>query len=123
MRNIALLGATGSIGDSTLSVLALHPDRYRLQVVAARRNVKRMLDICRRFQPAVAVLADPEAAAEVRRALDGGPTRVLVGSQALAEVVRGPDVDVVVAGIVGAAGLESSLAAAEAGKVLLLANK
>ncbi len=123
MRNIALLGATGSIGDSTLSVLALHPDRYRLQVVAARRNVTRMLDICRRFRPALAVLTEPDAAAELRHALGDGPTRVLAGSRALADVVRGPDVDVVVAGIVGAAGLESSLAAAEAGKTLLLANK
>ena len=84
MRNIALLGATGSIGDSTLSVLALHPDRYRLQVVAARRNVARMLDICRRFRPALAVLTEPDAAAELRHALGDGPTRVLAGSQALA---------------------------------------
>lgn len=123
MRGVALLGATGSIGDSTLAVLALHPDQYRLEVAAARRNVPRMLEICRQFRPPVAVLTDPEAAAELRRALGDGPTRVLTGAAALEQVVRAADVDVVVAGIVGAAGLASSLAAAEAGKTLLLANK
>ncbi len=123
MRGVALLGATGSIGDSTLAVLALHPDQYRLEVAAARRNVPRMLDICRQFRPPVAVLTDPEAAAELSRALGDSPTRVLAGAAALEQVVRAAAVDVVVAGIVGAAGLASSLAAAEAGKTLLLANK
>ena len=124
MRGVALLGATGSIGDSTLAVLALHPDRYRLEVVAARRNVPRMLEICRQFRPPLAVLTEPAAAAELRAALgSASPTRVLAGRAALEQVVRAPSVDVVVAGIVGAAGLESSLAAARAGKTLLLANK
>lgn len=123
MRGVALLGATGSIGDSTLAVLALHPDQYRLEVAAARRNVPRMLDICRQFRPPVAVLTDPEAAAELSRALGDSPTRVLAAAAALEQVVRAAEVDVVVAGIVGAAGLASSLAAAEAGKTLLLANK
>ena len=124
MRGVALLGASGSIGDSTLSVLALHPDRYRLEVAAARRSVPRMLEICRQFRPPLAVLTEPAAAAELRAALGAGqPTRVLTGHEALAQAVRAPGVDVVVAGIVGAAGLESSLAAAQAGKTLLLANK
>lgn len=124
MRGVALLGATGSIGDSTLSVLALHPDRYRLEVATARRNVPRMLEICRQFRPPLAVLTEPTAAAELRAALGAGQaTRVLAGHQALEQVVRAAEVDVVVAGIVGAAGLESSLAAAQAGKTLLLANK
>ncbi|MFZ5493679.1 MAG: 1-deoxy-D-xylulose-5-phosphate reductoisomerase [Pseudomonadota bacterium] len=123
MRGVALLGATGSIGDSTLAVLALHPDRYRLEVAAARRNVPRMLEICRQFRPQVAVLTDVEAADELRRALGTGTTTVLAGQAALEQVVRAAEVDVVVAGIVGAAGLASSLAAAEAGKTLLLANK
>lgn len=123
MRGVALLGATGSIGDSTLAVLAMHPDRYRLEVAAARRNVSRMAEICKQFQPPVAVLTDPAAAAELRRRLGDGPTRVLGGADALEAVVGAPTVDVVVAGIVGAAGLASSLAAAEAGKTLLLANK
>lgn len=124
MRGVALLGATGSIGDSTLAVLALHPDRYRLEVVAARRNVARMLEICRQFRPPLAVLTEPAAAAELRAALgDAHPTRVLSGHAALQQVVRAPQVDAVVAGIVGAAGLESSLVAAQAGKTLLLANK
>ena len=123
VRGVALLGATGSIGDSTLAVLAMHPDSYRLHVAAARRNVARMLDICRRFAPSIAVLTDPGAAAELRAALGDGPTRVLAGVDALADVVGEREVDVVVAGIVGAAGLKSSLAAAESGKTLLLANK
>jgi 1-deoxy-D-xylulose-5-phosphate reductoisomerase len=105
-------------------VLALHPDRYRLEVAAARRNVARMLDICRQFTPPLAVLTEPAAAAQLRAALGAGhPTQVLGGSDALAQAVRAPGVDVVVAGIVGAAGLASSLAAAQAGKTLLLANK
>lgn len=124
MRGIALLGATGSIGDSTLSVLALHPDRYRLEVATARRNVPRMLEICRQFRPPLAVLTEPAAAAELRAALGAGQaTEVLDGHQVLEQVVRAAEVDVVVAGIVGAAGLVSSLAAAQAGKTLLLANK
>lgn len=124
MRGIALLGATGSIGDSTLSVLALHPDRYRLEVATARRNVPRMLEICRQFRPPLAVLTEPAAAAELRAALGAGQaTQVLDGHQVLEQVVRAAEVDVVVAGIVGAAGLASSLAAAQAGKTLLLANK
>ncbi len=124
MRGIALLGATGSIGDSTLAVLALHPDRYRLEVAAARRNVARMLEICRQFRPPLAVLTEPAAAAQLRAALgSASPTQVLSGSAALEQVVREASVEVVVAGIVGAAGLESSLAAAQAGKTLLLANK
>lgn len=124
MRGIALLGATGSIGDSTLSVLALHPDRYRLEVATARRNVPRMLEICRQFRPPLAVLTEPAAAAELRAALGAGQaTEVLDGHQVLEQVVRAAEVDVVVAGIVGAAGLASSLAAAQAGKTLLLANK
>ena len=124
MRGVALLGATGSIGDSTLSVLALHADRYRLEVVAARRNVPRMLEICRQFRPPLAVLTEPGAAAELRAALGAGQaTQVLAGHEVLEQVVRAPEVDVVVAGIVGAAGLASSLAAAQAGKTLLLANK
>ncbi len=124
MRGIALLGATGSIGDSTLAIMALHPDRYRLQVAAARRNVARMLEICRQFRPPLAVLTEPAAAAQLAAALGrDGPTRVLAGSEALKQVVCAPEVDLVVAGIVGAAGLESSLAAAGAGKTLALANK
>ena len=124
MRGVALLGATGSIGDSTLSVLALHPDRYRLEVAAARRNVTRMLEICQQFAPPLAVLTEPGAAAQLRAALGSAhPTQVLAGREALEQAVRAPGVDVVVAGIVGAAGLESSLAAAQAGKTLLLANK
>ena len=124
MRGVALLGATGSIGNSTLAVLALHPDRYRLELATARRNVPRMLEICRQFSPPLAVLTEPAAAAQLRTALgDAHPTRVLDGHQVLEQVVRAPEVDVVVAGIVGAAGLASSLAAAQAGKTLLLANK
>ena len=124
MRGIALLGATGSIGDSTLAVLALHPDRYRLEVAAARRNVRaHAATMCRQFAPPLAVLTDPQAATALRERLG---TASDAGARRRRRHGPGgppPGVDVVVAGIVGAAGLASTLAAARAGRRLLLANK
>ncbi len=125
MKNLVVLGSTGTIGENTLAVAALHPDRFRVIALAARANHETLFEQCRRFQPAFAVLVDRAAADLLGRKLAaaGLPTRVLAGSKALSEVARLPEADLVMAAIVGAAGLAPTLAAASAGKQLLLANK
>ncbi|GAA0722684.1 1-deoxy-D-xylulose-5-phosphate reductoisomerase [Dokdonella soli] len=125
MKRIAVLGATGSIGASTLDIVARHPDRFRVTALAAHRNVTALADLCARFRPELAVIADPACESELRaRLTEAGVTcRVAAGPAALIEAAAGTHCDTVVAAIVGAAGLESTLAAARAGKRLLLANK
>jgi 1-deoxy-D-xylulose-5-phosphate reductoisomerase len=125
MKRIAVLGATGSIGASTLDVVARHPDRFQVSALAAHRNVDALAELCTRFRPELTVIADPACEPELRARLTaaGVATRVLAGPQALVEAASGSHADIVVAAIVGAAGLESTLAAARAGKRLLLANK
>lgn len=126
MKGICVLGATGSIGVSTLDVVGRHPDRYRVVALTANSNLERLYAQCLRFQPQFAVVIDPGRAAELRAQLQAeGSTRteVLSGVAALAEVATHPEVDTVMAAIVGAAGLLPTLAAARAGKTVLLANK
>ena len=125
MRYVTLLGATGSIGDSTLDVIARHPDRFGVAALAAHRNWRKLAQLCRRFRPRYAALLDVSAAKALEAALaaDGLPTRVLSGPAGLAEVAALPDADTVLAAIVGAAGLAPTLAAARCGKRILLANK
>jgi 1-deoxy-D-xylulose-5-phosphate reductoisomerase len=118
MRGIALLGSTGSIGRSTLSVLERHRDEYRVRVLAAHRNAAELQRQVAHYRPTTAVLADPDAAHGC--ALD---ERVRIGRAALIEAAAHPDVDIVINAVVGAAGLEVSLAALAAGKRLALANK
>jgi 1-deoxy-D-xylulose-5-phosphate reductoisomerase len=124
-RTVALLGATGSIGDSTLDVVAQHPQRFHVGAVAAHRNWRKLLDVCRRFHPECAALLDVAAARELERALrdEGLATRVATGAEGLCEVATWPAADTVLAAIVGAAGLAPTLAAARAGKRILIANK
>jgi 1-deoxy-D-xylulose-5-phosphate reductoisomerase len=124
-RTLALLGATGSIGDSTLDVVARHPGRFSVAALAANRNHSKLLALCRRFRPRIAALADADAAHALARALaaESIATRVVAGPEGLVEVATLPDVDTVLAAIVGAAGLPATLAAARAGKRILLANK
>ena len=124
-RNVAVLGATGSIGASALDVIARHPDRYRTSVLAAGGNVEALLSLCAAHRPDHAVIADADLYARLRDGLaDAGlATRAHAGVAALDALVAAPDCEVVVAAIVGAAGLSSTLAAARAGKRLLLANK
>jgi len=124
-RTLALLGATGSIGDSTLDVVARHPGRFSVAALAANRNHAKLLAQCRRFRPRIAALADADAAHALARALaaESIATRVVAGAEGLLEVATLPDVDTVLAAIVGAAGLPATLAAARAGKRILLANK
>ena len=125
MKRVAVLGSTGSIGVNTLDVIARHPDRYSVAALAAASSHERLLEQCRAHRPRVAVLENPEAAKALAAALRAErlPTEVACGREALAEVAGGADVDVVMAAIVGAAGLPSTLAAARAGKRVLLANK
>src|SRR3569833_448174 len=125
---VAILGSTGSIGESTLDVVARHPDRYRLVAIGANRNVTKLAEQIARHRPAYAALADETAAAELRNLLAqhgaaAVPTRILAGAESLTEIAALAEVDAVMAAIVGAAGLRSTLAAARAGKRLLLANK
>ncbi|HUE11888.1 MAG TPA: 1-deoxy-D-xylulose-5-phosphate reductoisomerase, partial [Steroidobacteraceae bacterium] len=122
---IAILGATGSVGRSTLAVIALHPERFRVAVLAASRSWQTVVEQALKFQPDTVVLVDAEAAARARTALKeaGSATRVEVGAEALAAAVSGGNVQAVMAAIVGAAGLPSTLAAVRAGKRVLLANK
>lgn len=125
LRNVAVLGATGSIGASALDVIARHPGRYRVRVLAAGHNVDALVALCVAHRPDHAVIADKDAYLRLRDGLaDAGlPTQAHAGMPALDALVSGPDCDTVVAAIVGAAGLSSTLAAARAGKRLLLANK
>ena len=125
MQSIAVLGSTGSIGQNTLDVIARHPDRYRVVALAAHSRIDLLEQQIRQFDPPLVVVVDPKAAETLRARLTtaGLQTQVLTGSDALSEVVRLPEVDTVMAAIVGAAGLPSALAAAEAGKRVLLANK
>ena len=125
LQRIAVLGSTGSIGVSTLDVVARHPDRFEVFALSASRQVEPMAEQCARFRPRYAVMAQPEAAHALaeRLAAEGIATEVLAGAQALDTIAARPEVDAVMAAIVGAAGLSSCLAAARAGKKLLLANK
>jgi len=124
-RGIAILGSTGSIGRSTLAVVGLHPERFRVAMLGAFGSWESVVEQARRFEPDVVVLVDPAAAAQARAALEhcGSKTRVESGVEALAAAVAGDGVDMVMAAIVGAAGLLPTLAAVRAGKRVLLANK
>ena len=125
MRRIAILGSTGSIGVSTLDVIARHPRRYAVAALAANAQWEKLLQQCLRFRPRVAALLDQAAAASLHTALRaaGSDTEVWSGADGVARAGALDDADTVVAAIVGAAGLASTLAAAEAGKRILLANK
>jgi 1-deoxy-D-xylulose-5-phosphate reductoisomerase len=125
MIGVAVLGSTGSIGVNTLDVIARHPDRYRVVALAAGRNVERMVEQCRQFRPDYATLTDEAAGRALASQLSalGLPTRVVQGEDALESLAMLPEAPYVMAAIVGAAGLRSTLAAAGAGKRLLIANK
>ena len=125
IRGIAILGSTGSIGRSTLAVIGLHPDRFRVAMLGAYGSWQTVVEQALRFEPDVVVLVDPKAAGEARAALEraGSKTRVESGLEALSVAVTGENVQVVMAAIVGAAGLLPTLAAVRAAKRVLLANK
>lgn len=123
-RSITVLGATGSIGLSTLDVIRRHPDRFSVYALTAGTRADELATLCREFRPAVAVMADSEAAERLKALLADMPeTRVLAGETGLCEVAASAESDTVMAAIVGAAGLAPTLAAVRAGKRVLLANK
>ncbi|SAL70332.1 1-deoxy-D-xylulose 5-phosphate reductoisomerase [Caballeronia terrestris] len=124
-KRLTLLGSTGSIGESTLDVVARHPDRFSVHALTAHRNGDKLVSQCLRFQPEVAVVGDADTAAKVAAVLRaaGCRTEVLHGPQALVDAASSAACDTVVAAIVGAAGLAPTLAAARHGKRILLANK
>jgi 1-deoxy-D-xylulose-5-phosphate reductoisomerase len=124
-ERIAVLGSTGSVGANTLDVIARHPDRFEVFALSAGSQVDLMLQQCARFHPQFAVMAQEDAARQLadKLAAERLPTQVLSGAGALERIASHESVDVVMAAIVGAAGLASCLAAARAGKKLLLANK
>ncbi len=125
MQNLTILGSTGSIGISTLDVVARHPDKYRVFALTAFRQVELLFRQCMQFKPDFAVLLDEVAAVQLRALLReaGSTTEVLRGVDALTQVCIAPEVNAVMAAIVGAAGMRPTLAAAKAGKKILLANK
>ncbi|CAH2782644.1 MAG: 1-deoxy-D-xylulose 5-phosphate reductoisomerase (EC [uncultured Caballeronia sp.] len=124
-KRLTMLGSTGSIGESMLDVVARHPDRFKVYALTAHRNSNKLVDQCVQFQPEVAVVGDADTAAKVAAALraQGCKTEVSYGPQALVDVSASAACDTVVAAIVGAAGMAPTLAAARAGKRILLANK
>ncbi|UJP06042.1 MAG: 1-deoxy-D-xylulose-5-phosphate reductoisomerase [Nitrosomonas sp.] len=125
IRKITILGSTGSIGDSTLDVIARHPDRFEAFALTANNNVEKMLAQCERFRPRYAVLLNPESATRLTEAVHAArlKTQVLSGIESLEYVASLPEVDAVMAAIVGAAGILPTFAAARTGKLVLLANK
>ena len=123
MQGITILGATGSIGASTLDVLARHPERYRVYALSAHSRVDELAAACRQFRPARAVVGSADAARRLATLIADLPTSVEYGEQALCDIASHADTDTVMAAIVGAAGLAPTLAAARAGKKVLLANK
>jgi 1-deoxy-D-xylulose-5-phosphate reductoisomerase len=126
MKGICVLGATGSIGVSTLDVVARHPELYKVVALTANNNIDLLLEQCLRHRPELVVVADEAKAAAFNNKIVGtavAGTRVLAGAEALAEAATLDHVDSVMAAIVGAAGLLPTLAAAKAGKTVLLANK
>jgi len=120
---LTVLGSTGSIGVSTLDVVRRHPERYKVLALCAHRQVERLAEQCREFKPAYAVVGDAELAARLRQYLGGLDIEVLHGPEALCRMASLPEVQAVMAAIVGAAGLAPTLAAVTAGKKVLLANK
>jgi 1-deoxy-D-xylulose-5-phosphate reductoisomerase len=125
MQSVTLLGATGSVGTSALDVIARHPERYRVHALTAQSRVDELADLAARFRPEVVVIGDPGLESDLRRALRERSVQcdARAGAAALVDVAQSEAADTVLAAIVGAAGLMPTIAAARAGKRLLLANK
>jgi 1-deoxy-D-xylulose-5-phosphate reductoisomerase len=125
LTRLTILGSTGSIGTSTLDVVARHPDKYQIIALTAQQQDELLFEQCRQFKPSYAVLLDVAASERLskRVAAAGLEVEVLCGAEELVRVATLPEVDAVMAAIVGAAGMPPTLAAAQAGKKILLANK
>jgi len=123
LHALTILGATGTIGVNTLDVVARHPDRFRIVALTGQNQIEKLAQQCRQFSPRYAVVLESDKALALQAMLAGTQTEVLVGMEALEFVSSLPEVDSVMAAIVGAAGMRPALAAARAGKRVLLANK
>ncbi|MEX2365762.1 MAG: 1-deoxy-D-xylulose-5-phosphate reductoisomerase, partial [Pseudohongiellaceae bacterium] len=125
MKQVTILGATGSIGLSTLDVVARHPEKFSVFALTANTQVERLFEQCRQYRPEYAVMVNAEAAGHLQQKLQQNnvETQVLSGIEGLVEVASHSQTDYVMAAIVGAAGLQPTLAAARSGKRVLLANK
>jgi 1-deoxy-D-xylulose-5-phosphate reductoisomerase len=124
-RGVAILGATGSIGINTLNVVSRHPDRFKTVVLTANTQVDRLFEQCRKYQPRTAIMADLQSAERLRQKVNdaGLEIEVTAGIDSIGSAVRSNDVEIVMAAIVGAVGLKPTLAAVQAGKQVLIANK
>ena len=122
-KRIAILGSTGSIGKNALRVIEALGADYEVAVLSAHNNVKLLAEQVRKFKPKTAVVTNPEKLDEFRTLLGNSKTKILIGEKSLADAAAADDVDIVIAAIVGAAGLEAVLSAAKAGKILAIANK
>lgn len=123
MRSITVLGATGSIGQNTLDVIRRQPDAFSVFALTGMTQINRLAELCNEFKPQYVVVPDNDRRQRLCSLLEGSATEVLVGEQALCQVCNDNAVDVIMAAIVGAAGLRPTLAAIDAGKQVLLANK
>lgn len=122
-KNIAVLGATGSIGGQTLDIIAAHPDRYRAAVLTAGSQVDRLIELARRFRPRLAVIAREDLYHQLRRGLEGSGVECAAGAGALETCVDAPDIDIVLTATVGYSGLAPTIRAIRAGRDIALANK
>ena len=122
MKEVSILGATGSIGLNTIEVISRHPDKYTIFALSANKSWQKMLLLCKTHMPTYAVLVDPDAAESLRKTAPEGVT-VLSGENALIEIASHKEVDYVMAAVVGSAGMASTLAAVDTGKRVMLANK
>lgn len=123
IKNIAVLGSTGSIGTQTLDIIEEYPDRFRATVLTARKNWRLLAEQARKFLPHVVVICDEVGYTHLKESIADLPIKVEYGSEAIAEVVRLPEVDVVVTAMVGYSGLLPTIEAIKAGKTIALANK
>ena len=123
VKKLAILGSTGSIGTQTLDVVRRHPDRYEVYAICAHRSVDLLIEQARTFRPEVVCIADESLYPQLRDALQDLPIKVWAGTDAIAEMVTMPSIDVVVAAMVGYAGLRPTIEAIKAGKTIALANK
>ena len=123
VKQLCILGSTGSIGTQTLDVVRAYPDRYSVYAICANRSVDKLVEQAKEFQPEVVCIADESLYEPLRAALADLPIKVWAGSESIAEVVTMPSIDVVVAAMVGYAGLRPTIEAIKAGKTIALANK
>src|SRR5262245_4692931 len=123
IKQLAVLGSTGSIGVTTLDLVARFPDRFAAVSLAAGRNVERLADQVRRFRPRLVATGDAESAAALRAAVPGFDGEILAGLEGIERVATAPEAELVISALVGALGLRPTLRAIEAGKDVALANK